>query len=130
MDGESGMKCESAYDEKHALVRVVYTGPSTLEDYIEGAKTALDFFKKHRTERCLLDLRKVENKAGLDSLFELPDAYRMMNVPMKTRLAILATRDESEEPSILFYETICLNRGWMVKVFYGEAEAIDWLSAR
>jgi hypothetical protein len=123
------MKCKTAYDSDDAFVRVTYSGPCHLEDYIHGAKAATAFFKRHRTERCLLDLRNVENKASLDTLYELPDAYRQMSIPLKTRLGILASSKESEQESIRFYETICVNRGWTVKVFYQEGDAIDWLMA-
>jgi hypothetical protein len=124
-----GMTVEYGFDERHRVFTSTFIGPCTFEDYLESTARALEAFEKHGTAKGLIDFRKGENRADLDALYGLPDLYERIYPHGDIRIGILTIRGHKDGSVIRFYETICLNRGWMAKVFYEYDEAMEWLGS-
>jgi hypothetical protein len=77
---------------------------------------------------CLVDLRTLDNVASLVDLYQLPDSYPVMNMPLNVKIALLVTPDHKDKDAIRFYETICVNRGWKVLASSDKDAALRWLA--
>lgn len=121
------MPVETEFLESHACVCQTYIGECGVEDYLAGTKTTLDFFVRHASSRCLVDLRLLNNTARITDLYQLPDSYPGMNMPFNVKIALLATPDHKDQEAIRFYETICVNRGWRVMTTFDREAGLRWL---
>jgi hypothetical protein len=121
------MPIEVGYEDANDLVRVAYLGPCTMDDYLKGTINVVALLRRHQTDRCLIDLRHLDNRAGLDRIFDLPRAYHVLEVPGNVQIGILTAPGHKDERTIRFYETVCINRGWWAKIFFDEKKALDWM---
>lgn len=124
------MPVETGYDPGNRFVRQAYIGAIALPDYVAGTAKAMELFAEHGIADCLLDLRRIDNRASLAQLYDLPQLYIEMAGPRNARISIVAEPGQKDADSIRFYETICLNRGWKVHTSYDEAAAVAWLTGK
>ena len=111
------------------VVQCTYIGRVTAEEFKKSTIQAIDLAKNHDTNLFLLDDSKWEGGASLVGIFELTDLYLELKVDRRSRAAlILPLSGAALEADARFYETVCLNRGWQVKVFPERQEAINWLT--
>lgn len=100
------------------------------------------------TEKAIGDISSVWRRVGRECLtrhidrvlavfeltgpFSIVGAYRVASQPekfefdSKTRIAIADLDDESFRNN-KFSETVAVNRGWQIKVFDNERDALEWL---
>jgi hypothetical protein len=123
------MATEVGYDEANDLVRVAYVGRCAMDDYLKGTMNVVALLRRHQTDRCLIDLRYLDNRANLEHIYELPRAYHVLEVPGTVQIAILTTEGHKDERTVRFYETVCINRGWWAKIFFDEGKALKWMGA-
>jgi hypothetical protein len=117
------------YDEANRMVRAAYAGPCGMEDYLKATMGILEKFREHGTEKCLLDLRELDNRANLGGIFDLPRVYFEQDVPGNAKIGILAIPGHKDELAIRFYETVCINRGWRAQIFHEEEKLLGWLKS-
>ena len=121
------MPVETQFLEARSCVCQTYIGPCGLEDYLTGTRATLELFAHHASNRCLVDLRLLENTANLTELYRLPESYPVMNMPADVKIALLAAPGHKDQDTIRFYETICVNRGWSVMTTFDRDICLHWL---
>lgn len=119
---------EILLDEKRKFVRLTAAGiidyPS-LEKMIDTAqKAAID-----NGYDILYDVRQTQTKVPLANYFFIP---RNMEIFKDVRsrgvaVVILASVKDRSIENYKFYATVLSNLGYKVRVFYEEAEAVNWL---
>jgi hypothetical protein len=122
------MPIDTEFLSSHACVCQTYVGACGIEEYLSGTRATLELFARHGSTRCLVDLRRLKNKANLSDLFRLPESYPSLNMPAHAKIALLATPDHEDRDAIRFYETICVNRGWRVMTTFDRDEGLRWLA--
>lgn len=122
------MPIQIEYDAVNRFVLLVYSGVNTMQDYVGGTVKVFEMFVEHGTADCLLDLRKIDNRASMAEVYDLPQLYTEMAVPRNVRISILVEPGQKDEAIIRFYETICLNRGWKANISFDAESAIAWLT--
>jgi hypothetical protein len=63
----------------------------------------------------------------VDILYLPEQKYAADKLDRKSRIAVLMPKDAAARKELQFYETVCLNRGWQVKIFNTKQEALAWL---
>ena len=116
------------YDSELGIVQGSYVGRVTADEFKEATIKAIGLAKDNNTNLFLIDDSEYEGGASLFGLFELPDLHVELEADRISRAAlILPSSGMAAAEDARFYETICLNRGWQVKVFSKRQDAIDWL---
>ena len=88
---------------------------------------ALDYAKRLNSFLFLLDYRDIRADATLLRVYELPVIYHELGVPRRSKIAIVLPQVKSAEEDYEFYETVCYNRGYEVRLFEEKKHALDWL---
>ena len=109
------------------IVHLTLVGPQTLADYRSHTQAALELARSKKVELFLVDDRQARNRATVLELFGLPAMYEELGAPRSGKVAVVMTEGTPSEADIRFFETVCVNRGWNVRVFTAQPPAIEWL---
>lgn len=115
------------YDAELGIVCVVNSGRVTADEFKAGALEIIALSKKHRTGLLLIDDSELELIVSTNEIFEMPQFYEDAHASRRGRWALIQPTCGQARKEIKFYETVCRNRGWLVKRFSDRQEAIDWL---
>lgn len=123
------MKWSVEYNDDLKIVVLTYFGRVTGSDISEAAAARIDLGKEKGVTKFLIDARKVEadELAGMD-IHSIPEKlYTEKQVERTSRIAILAPQTETSKKMVRFFESACVNRGWVVKSFNDQESAVRWL---
>jgi hypothetical protein len=116
------------YNPALRCIETVYTGGITALDMQESTSKGISLGRENDTNRFLLDATEAELSASFMDVYARPAIqYDAEGVDRVSRLAVVAPRSPRAREAIQFFETVCVNRGWGVKVFPSRQEALDWL---
>lgn len=118
------------YDLEIGLVCARFVGIVTDDDFKAATVEAIGLAQANNTTRFLIDDSQWEGGASVVGLFELPALHETLSADRSSRAAlILPPPDRTDNvKTARFYETVCQNRGWNVRVFQERQEAIEWLT--
>ena len=119
------MSTEFEYLEEKNIVLIRTSGTYELEAEMETLKKAATILRAHNCNRCIIDHRKTNVVARIMSSFNRPAVYDDLLGDRSIRAAFVF-RELNED--LEFYETVCRNRCWNVRIFNDYDAAIDWLS--
>ena len=119
------MNREFKYLEDKDIVLVRTSGSYKLEDELETVKKAISLLKEHNCNRCIFDHRATNVIARTMRSYERPKVYKDLGLDRSVRTAIVYRELNNDYE---FYENVCQNRGWDIKIFTDYDAAIDWLS--
>ncbi len=110
------------------VVIVKNTGKITYESIEKVSIEALAFARANKANLFLSDCTSVTNPTGIFDAYKVPELYDEIS-PQKglNKLAILLSDEVVISEEILFFETVCVNRGRWVKVFNNKEAALGWL---
>jgi hypothetical protein len=83
--------------------------------------------KETNSNRFLSDATQATLKVSIRELYDLPELYKDQDLRPPVLIAVLPPTSEAGKGLVDFYETVCLNRGWTVRIFGERQEALDWL---
>ena len=116
--------------DSEGIVTVVNSGVLEYKDYSEQAREAHELSLTKDSYLFLADCTKMVNNADLFEILDLPGLYERIKVSRSIKVAVLLSEDAATNEDIRFYETVCLNRGWNVKVFSNQDSALVWLKGQ
>lgn len=117
-----------AFDEADRILAVQARGVLDLASAEQLRREASDRFRELGCTRVLLDYRGLDAEflRTLD-VYNLPKVYQAWGISREMRMAVLIAGVGRE--TLEFFETVCQNNGYAVRVFAGEPEARAWLAA-
>lgn len=92
---------------------------------LEAASQVAQLSKLHNCDKSLHDLRHVENKLSVMSIYKLPEQSTEAGINRTMKRAILL---DTVDEDMKFYEDIAINRGLRVKIFTDLDSALKWLA--
>jgi hypothetical protein len=92
-----------------------------------GAIEAIARMKDCRTNLLLIDGSQMTVGMTAREIYELPRFYDKAGADRGGCYAVFHPPGAADREDFRFYENVCLNRGWIVKLFSDEQEAIAWL---
>ena len=109
---------------------VVVTASGEIRDEDARAQTveALYLVAHHRATGILIDYADALSEVSLAELYWLPDYAAEVGVPWGIRVAVVLPQRQYRLESFQFFELVCNNAGWDVKLFEPKAAAEDWLA--
>lgn len=97
-------------------------------DVTEMTSDAVRLQKQTGVTRFLLDAKGWDVRASIIEIHELANTqYWKEELPRHSRIAVILPTSVSAQEAARFYETVCYNRGWNVRVCPDRQDAIDWL---
>jgi len=117
------MHASITVDEQRRFLRFQFDQRATLFDWKEAQAAFLRLSEETGIHRALVDVRDQTAAGPPLDLFEFGH-----NIPSSAAFAVLSGSRRGDHE---FVETVALNRGKNVRLFFGsEKEAIEWLIAQ
>ena len=111
-------------DPKYA--EVITRGLADKDSSLNMAQTIISEMKAKKIKKILIDHRNLENVAGsILDIYERPKLLKDSGVELGTKIALVIKPEHSEH--FKFFETVCLNQGFLISIFFDKEEAISWL---
>jgi hypothetical protein len=121
------MPWSAVYDAERDLVLVVNSGRLSLKDYETEVEEALRIGLRHGCRHYLVDdTALLPNLDALD-IYDFPKLYDRFFVDGSVRIAVLFDPQSPVREALEFYETVCRNQGYNVRLFHIVEQAIEWL---
>jgi hypothetical protein len=117
------------HSSKLRVIELVCTGRTTGLDLREATSKAIALGKEQGSSMFLVDATEIELTASTFDLYDLPGRqYPAENLARQSHVAVVLPKRPKERKDAEFYETACVNRGWLVKLFPNRDEGIEWLT--
>ncbi|MGI9233882.1 MAG: hypothetical protein ACR2RD_09665 [Woeseiaceae bacterium] len=114
------MSQEITYDADGRLIRITVWGQVSINDMVASRVESMRLHDIHGANTLIVDAREQETGPALFDIFDFGDAW-----PVAIQVAILVGRKTPED--LLFMETVAMQRGKKMRIFFSETEALDWL---
>ena len=117
------MRAAITVDEQRRFLRFQFDEHATVNDWREAQAAFLRLSKETGIRRALVDVRNQKAAGPEIDLFEFG-----RDIPSGMMFAVLSNPHRGDHK---FVETVALNRGKNVRLFFGsEKEAIEWLTTQ
>jgi hypothetical protein len=119
------------HDPPTGMIEVVYTAVVSATDLMEAASRRIALQHETGSPSVLVDVTGItELTARSADVLQLPASLFAAQVASRqTQLALVLPRSHAQKDMATFWETACVNRGWIARTFEDRQEAIDWLLA-
>lgn len=108
------------YDADQQLMRVRAWGQDRIDHWLEAKLELLRMHETNGANILLVDVREQETSPDLFDILDFGDTW-----PSSIRVALLVSRNTPKD--MLYLETVALQRGKQIRIFFGELEALAWL---
>ena len=115
------------YNPELSVIESVLADNVTAEDLRMSEAQSIALAKETNSTRFLTDAAEATLKVSIPAVYGLPDFYEDQGLQRPVLIAVLAPTLQAGKGFVDFYETVCLNRGWTVKIFGERQEALNWL---
>ena len=112
---------------KLPIVETVYAGALNANDLSDAVRETLSVAVTHQITRLLGDCTQLDGGHTIVDLYSLANAIPGMGGDYNLKEAVLLPLNPNADEKVRFWETTCVNRGFMVKVFGDRDDAIAWL---
>jgi hypothetical protein len=111
-----------------SIVVVAAWGEIRNEDAEAQVEKIILLLKQNQASGVLLDYSDALSEVSLPSLYGLPDYYTELGAPWHARVAVVLPRNRYRIESYQFFELVCKNAGYNVRLFDGRGAAEAWLA--
>lgn len=109
-------------DEDRGIIHVLSYGLVTKEEITESVTKINQIFDKEMINKILVDTTRQETMPSTIGIFDIFSTFSQ-----EYKLAMLIRESQATAADISFVETVVLNRGVQVKIFYEKKQALQWL---
>ncbi len=127
---ENNMPWTYKHNPTLQIVEVAYAGVITARDLRESTSEFIALEKEKGMNQFLIDTTEMKFTGSLVDIYDLPTKqYLEEEADRHGRVAVVLSTSPREIEVVEFYETVCRNSGWMVRVFSERQEAVIWLTS-
>jgi len=109
------------------VVAVIAAGEVTNEDARAQVGEVIRLLEQHRTTLVLADYAEALSEVSLPSLYGLPDHFSRCGGLWNVRVAVVMPRTRYRLETYQFFELVCKNAGYNVRLFGAREAAEEWL---
>ena len=121
------MHWDIEFIKKDKTISVKYRGAANAALLIRSFEECAGLAAKLEVSRFLADTSDIEPALTAAEIYELPKTYDRLLIDRKTRYAIIQSQNPAARKNMAFFETVCRNRGYLVKLFEDRETAMAWL---
>ena len=122
------MNWEVSYFPQSRVVTVKSRGFIPLDDFPERLRQAVRTARENQTHCFLFDDTEFDTQASTLTIYELPKLYAEAGFTRHDRIAVVISPHDTGLDDYQFFETVCVNQGFRVKLFFDLSEACQWLN--
>lgn len=122
------MPWENSFDVAEGIVCTRAYGVVTLLDYHGCARETYVCAQENSSKLLLINLLEVTSILTLSDLLNIPPVYLKLGFDETYRAAFCVVGDKERRETYSFYEKLCLNQGFNIRIFHNEEDARIWLS--
>jgi len=112
------------------IYEVRYKGKVTAHDLQQSSSELIALQKANDVNRYLVDATDMQFSGSLVDVYDIPHAqYEEEGADRSGRVAVVLPRELRSKEAVIFYETVCRNRGWDAQAFSAFDEAVSWLTS-
>ena len=104
------------------IIDITSYGIVTSRDIIDSINKIEGFFKESGINKVLVDTTTQEQMPGTVGIFKL-----FSTMPKAYIYVLLVKENQLTEEDLQFAETVAVNRGVQMKIFYDREKALKWL---
>ncbi len=128
LDGcEIFMPGQMHYVPEKELLLITNAGEWGGREAIQQAKRIIEWLAEKKVAGVLIDCSAVTSPPSILQMYELVEYYDAAGLPRGLKMAVIRPGALIGPGRFQFYETVCYNRGYAVKVFENSAAAEAWL---
>jgi hypothetical protein len=117
------------YNRSLRIVDLVFSGITSGRDLQEATTKCILLANEQGTVQFLVDAEELELFAPLVDIIDLPyKQYVAECLERLSRVALVNPNSPKAKEAAHFYETVCINRGWIARLFPKRDDAIEWLT--
>jgi hypothetical protein len=110
------------------ILEVVYEGTLPGPELRPATHRILSVMLEQKIDRVLLDCGDAHMEVPAMDVYDLPDVYTDRGISRRqVRAAVVLPKDGYKRELYEFYEDVCRNRGYFVKLFETAETAWEWL---
>jgi len=125
--GEKYMAWKIQIDPDSGIIQTVYNGTITVQDVRDQTVEALRLAAGEGSHLFLTDVHNADSGLSTLDIHEVPDQWDELQADQRNKLALVVPEVGKTWRDAQLYETLCVSRGWKVRVFVQRNSAIDWL---
>ena len=123
------MPWQVEFDEQRRVILLAYRANVSYEDVHESSIAVIAMTHDKDTHKILTDFTDAVSLAHSSiDIFHLPTTYKTLGQDLPLVEAIVDPKDPKIRKDAEFYETVCINRGFTVRVFEDRDQALEWLT--
>ena len=106
------------------IIEITSFGIVSSGDIMDSINKIMKIFKETGVHKVLVDTTTQEKMPGTVGIFKL-----FSSMPKEVVYVLLVKEHQLTEEDLIFAETVAVNRGVQIKIFYDREKAIDWLNS-
>ena len=119
------MSHEFEYLEDKSITLIKISGTYNFAMETDFLKEMISIIKEHNSKGSLWDCREGEFVGDTATLYDRPKLYEHLDMHRARRRALVVKELNQD---LQFFENVCVNRGWSIKLFIDYDAAIKWLT--
>ncbi|MBN1779788.1 STAS/SEC14 domain-containing protein [bacterium] len=120
-----------AYDitfiAEHGIVNIKNSGNLSVDEIVCQTGEVVTLAKEKKSLAILTEFTAVIMNVSLIDVFKLTELYEQVGMDHHSKIAVLVSAADLNMEELQFYETVCFNRAWNIRIFTERDEAIEWL---
>lgn len=122
------MSWEVCYLDEQKIILVKNQGHLTYQDFSDEINAIVSLSEKHQAYKIVVDDTEMSTSIGTIDIYSFPKLYEGAGLSKRCKIAVVVSEDENALADFEFFETVCINRGYLTKTFFSMAEAKAWLT--
>jgi hypothetical protein len=114
-------------DSEKGFIHTVYSGVVTKDDILDSMAETVKMLSGKGPQKFFTEWIDAISTLSTTEIFAIPSEWEDSKMNKGSVLALVVQKDDRSQKDAKFYENICVNRGWRVRVFTQRNDAIQWL---
>lgn len=115
------------WDPEKGFVHTVYSATVTKQDLLDSMAETLRMIEGKGPQKFFTEWISAFPKLSTAEIFSVPKDWEAAGIDKESILAVVVQKVAKSWEDAKFYENVCRNRGWRVRVFKDRTEALAWL---
>lgn len=121
------MPWKSFVDKEANFITIEYIDIVPKTELFEALYSAVDLAFKNGIYLFLADCRELKGGHSVIDLYDLVMKIDDLRKKQPFKEAVLFQENKWLFKEVLFFETVCFNKGYLVKAFNDRSKAVNWL---
>lgn len=124
------MKYSLFYLENDGIIFIGAEGRFDFSEFLQKTKEAVALSVEHECNKILVDCSLITSgNTNMSKLISIPEEYEKNKVTRSYKIGLVGSNDPAANKNVIFYETVCRNRGWSAQIFLDLESAKEWLKS-